>query len=210
MRTVFQHELSELSDALVEVGELVQLAITDATTAFRNTDIELAEEVLGLGPRIDEKCRALDETAIDILARQAPVASDLKLVVTALRISSSLERMSDLALHIANLARYRFPERAIPKGLKKIFTEMGAIDVEIAGLLVQMLSEQHPALLTEIDELDDKVDNLHVRVFEKVLSDGMEDTASIVDATLASRYHERFGDHAVSIAERIIELIPAE
>ncbi|MDA3146552.1 phosphate signaling complex protein PhoU [Leucobacter sp. UCMA 4100] len=210
MRTVFQHELSELSDALVEVGELVQLAITDATTAFRNTDIELAEEVLTLGSRIDEKCRALDETAIDILARQAPVASDLKLVVTALRISSSLERMGDLALHIANLARYRFPERAIPKGLKKIFTEMGAIDVEIAGLLVQMLSEQHPALLTEIDELDDKVDNLHVRVFEKVLSDGMEDTASIVDATLASRYHERFGDHAVSIAQRIIELIPSE
>ncbi|MGO3832378.1 MAG: phosphate signaling complex protein PhoU [Microbacteriaceae bacterium] len=210
MRTVFQHELSELSDALVEVGELVQLAITDATTAFRNTDIELAEEVLTLGSCIDEKCRALDETAIDILARQAPVASDLKLVVTALRISSSLERMGDLALHIANLARYRFPERAIPKGLKKIFTEMGAIDVEIAGLLVQMLSEQHPALLTEIDELDDKVDNLHVRVFEKVLSDGMEDTASIVDATLASRYHERFGDHAVSIAQRIIELIPSE
>src|SRR5690554_1389365 len=103
MRTVFQHELSELSDALVEVGELVQLAITDATTAFRETNIELAEDVLGLGERIDEKCRALDETAIDILARQAPVASDLKLVVTALRISSSLERMGDLALHIANL-----------------------------------------------------------------------------------------------------------
>lgn len=210
MRTVFQHELSELSDALVEVGELVQLAITDATAAFRETNIELAEDVLGLGERIDDKCRALDETAIDILARQAPVASDLKLVVTALRISSSLERMGDLALHIANLARYRFPDRAIPKGLKKIFIEMGAIDVEIAGLLVQMIRDQHPALLTEIDELDDKVDALHVRVFEKVLSDGMEDTASIVDATLASRYHERFGDHAVTIAKRIIELIPAE
>lgn len=210
MRTVFQHELSELSDALVEVGELVQLAITDATTAFRQTDIELAEEVMLVGQRIEEKCQALDDTAIDILARQAPVASDLKLVVTALRISSSLERMGDLALHIANLARYRFPERAIPKGLKKVFVEMGSIDVDIAGLLVQMLREQHPALLTEIDELDDKVDNLHVRVFEKVLSDSMSDTASIVDATLASRYHERFGDHAVTIAKRIIELIPAE
>lgn len=210
MRTIFQHELTELSDALVEVGELVQLAITDATAAFRETNIELAEDVLNLGGRIDEKCKTLDQTAIDILARQAPVASDLKLVVTALRISSSLERMGDLALHIANLARYRFPERAIPKGMKKIFIEMGALDVDIAGLLVQMLRDQHPALLTEIDELDDKIDALHVRVFEKVLSDGLEDTASIVDATLASRYHERFGDHAVSIAQQIIELIPAE
>ena len=210
MRTIFQHELTELSDALVEVGELVQLAITDATAAFRETNIELAEDVLNLGGRIDEKCSKLDQTAIDILARQAPVARDLKLVVTALRISSSLERMGDLALHIANLARYRFPERAIPKGMKKIFLEMGALDVDIAGLLVQMLRDQHPALLTEIDELDDKIDALHVRVFEKVLSDGLADTASIVDATLASRYHERFGDHAVSIAKQIIELIPAE
>jgi len=210
MRIAFQHELSELSDALVEVGELVQVAITDATAAFRDTNIELAEDVLTLGARIDAKCNALDDTAIDILARQAPVASDLKLVVTALRISSSLERMGDLALHIANLARYRFPERAIPKGLKKVFTEMGALDVDIAGLLVQMLRDQHPALLTEIDELDDKIDALHVRVFEKVLSDSVKDSASVVDATLASRYHERFGDHAVQIAKRIIELIPAE
>lgn len=210
MRIVFQHELETLQNTLVEVGELVHRAITEATLAFRNSDMELAEDILEIGEQIETKCKELDENAIDILARQAPVASDPRLVVTALRISSSLERMGDHALHIANLARYRFPERAIPKGLKRIFTEMGHIDTEMAGLLVQMLREQHPALLTEIDELDDKVDALHVRVFEKVLSDGLKDSASIVDATLASRYHERFGDQAVTIAKRIVELIPAE
>lgn len=210
MRTVFHNELEGLRDALVEVGELVQQAITDSTRAFRESDIELAEEIPELGARIDARCRLLDQTAIDLLARQAPVASDLKLIVTALRISSSLERMGDLAIHIANLAKYRFPARAIPKGLKKIFVEMGSIDTEIAALLVHMLREQHPALLTEIDDLDDQVDALHVRVFEKVLSDRLKDTASIVDATLASRYHERFGDHAVTIAQRIVELLPPE
>lgn len=206
MRTAFQHELIGLRDGLVEVGETVHQAISDATQAFRETDIELAEQVLSIGTRIDEQCRALDQTAVDLLARQAPVAGDLRLIVTALRISASLERMGDLAIHIANLARYRFPERAIPKGLKKVFTRMGALDVEIAALLVQMLRDQHPALLTEIDELDDHVDALHVRVFEKVLGDHMRDTASVVDATLASRYHERFGDHAVEIARRMNEL----
>lgn len=206
MRTAFQHELIGLRDGLVEVGETVHQAISDATQAFRETDIELAEQVLSIGTRIDEQCRSLDQTAVDLLARQAPVAGDLRLIVTALRISASLERMGDLAIHIANLARYRFPERAIPKGLKKVFTRMGALDVEIAALLVQMLRDQHPALLTEIDELDDHVDALHVRVFEKVLGDHMRDTASVVDATLASRYHERFGDHAVEIARRMNEL----
>lgn len=207
MRAIFQQELTELQHTLIEIAEQVLFAITDATTAFRTTDIELAEQVVERGTTIEAKCAQLDEAAVDILARQAPVASDLKLVVAALRMSASLERMGDLSLHIATLARYRFPERAIPKGLKKIFVEMGAYDVEIAGLLVQMLQEHHPALLSEINAVDDRIDHLHVRVFEKVLSDSYTaDTPSIVDATLASRYHERFGDHAVSIARRVASL----
>lgn len=207
MRAAFQQELTHLQDTLIEVAEEVLLAIVDATAAFRTTDIELAEQVVDRGNTIEMKCAELDEAAVDILARQAPVASDLKLVVAALRISASLERMGDLSLHIATLARYRFPERAIPKRLKKLFIEMGTLDVKIADLLVQILREHHPALLSEINAVDDRIDDLHVRVFEKVLSDSFqENTSSVVDATLASRYHERFGDHAVSIARRVASL----
>lgn len=207
MRKAFQNELAKLEDELVTIARLVEQAISDATAAFKTSDIELAETVADRGSEIEQACNALDETAIDLLARQAPVASDLRLVVTALRISSSFARMSDYALHIANLARHRYPERAIPKGLKKYFVEMGRLDTEIVGRLIVMLREHDPRLLEEIDDVDDQIDELHVRVFEKVLSGRFaDDEASIVDATLASRFHERFGDHAVSIAKRVADL----
>lgn len=208
MRIEFQRELADLQSKLVEISELVHSLISDATSAFRQTDVELAEEVMEAGERIEAECSALDHTAVDILARQAPVASDLRLVVSALRISSSLERMGDLALHIASLARYRFPERAIPRGLKKVFSEMGELDVDIAKSLVEVIREQDPNAVDRIEKIDDKIDALHAKVFEKVLSGKLEgDSMGIVDATLASRYHERFGDHAVNIARRITEFV---
>ncbi|MGD6652182.1 PhoU domain-containing protein, partial [Xanthomonas citri pv. citri] len=135
MREVFQQSLDEVRIRLVEISELVTEAIEKATTAFGTSDVALAEEVIANDPVIDEKTVALDELAIDILARQQPVASDLRTVVSALGISASLERMGDIAEHIAQLTRMRFPDRAIPRGLKGTFTKMGAIDVELARKL---------------------------------------------------------------------------
>ena len=156
---------------------------------------------------IDEKAIALDELAIEILARQQPVARDLRIVVSALRISASLERMGDIAEHIAQLTRMRFPERAIPKGLKGTFTKMGELDVDVARQLTELLRTQDLALSDEIRNNDDLIDDLHVSVFEKVLSDTWQGEASAtVDATLASRYHERFADHAVSVAKKVAYL----
>jgi phosphate transport system protein len=112
--------------------------------------------------------------------------------------------MGDLAQHIAQLARYRYPESAIPKGLKKIFVRMGALDVEMASKIVELLGTQDPRVIEEVRDLDDDLDELHAKVFEKVLSDKLADNPmGAVDATLASRYHERFGDHAVSIAKQV-------
>ena len=130
MREVFQQSLDEVRERLVEISGLVGEAIEKATTAFGTSDVALAEEVIDNDTIIDEKAVALDELAIDILARQQPVATDLRMVVSALRISASLERMGDIAEHIAQLTRMRFPDRAIPKGLKSTFTKMGEIDVD--------------------------------------------------------------------------------
>lgn len=207
MREVFQQSLDEVRVRLVEISELVTEAIEKATTSFGTSDVALAEEVIENDPVIDEKAVALDELAIDILARQQPVASDLRTVVSALRISASLERMGDIAEHIAQLTRMRFPDRAIPRGLKGTFTKMGAIDVELARKLTELLRTRDLVLAEEIRNADDKLDELHVSVFEKVLSDSWQGEASAtVDATLASRYHERFGDHAVSVAKKIVYL----
>ena len=205
MRQVFHQSLEDLQSRLVEIADLVTVSIDKATRAFATSDVGLAEEVIADDAKIDEMAVKLDEQAIEILARQQPVARDLRIVVFALRVSASLERMGDMSEHIAQLARVRFPERAIPKGLKGTFTRMGELDVEIARTLSELLRTQDLRFADIIRNSDDDVDELHARVFEKVLSDNWKGEAgATVDATLASRYHERFADHAVAIAKKVV------
>ncbi|MBM7829767.1 phosphate transport system protein [Agromyces cerinus] len=204
MREVFQQELREVQEGLVELAGLVADSIEKATRAFNESDVSLAEEVIADDDRIDQETVALDELAITILARQQPVARDLRIVVSALRISASLERMGDMSTHIAQLARYRFPDKVVPKSLRPTFAEMGRLDVEIARRLVELLRTEDVHLAEEIRNEDDKVDALHLQVFDKVLGETWKGEAvDTVDATLASRYHERFADHAVSIAKKV-------
>ncbi len=211
MREVFQQELRELQAGLVEIARLVTGSIQSATRAFQKSEVDLAESVIATDDRIDALAVKLDELAINIIARQQPVARDLRIVVSALRISASLERMGDMAEHIAQLARYRFPDKVVPKSLRSTFKEMGELDVEIAEKLTQLLETQDVRLAEEIRNDDDRVDRLHVSVFEQVLGDAwVGDTEATVDATLASRYHERFADHAVSIAKKVQYLATGE
>jgi phosphate transport system protein len=211
MRELFQQELHEVQDRLVEIAELVVNAITDAVEAFNKSDVTLAESVIVRDNKIDDAVVALDELAIAIMARQAPVAKDLRLVVSALRISASLERMGDMAEHLAQLARYRFPEKVVPKTIRPIFKEMGSLDIELAKMLVVLLKTEDVAVAEKIRDEDDKVDALHLSVFETVLSDSWsQGTETTVDATLASRYLERFADHAVSIAKKMLYLATGE
>ena len=211
MRELFQQELHEVQDRLVEIAQLVVDAITDAVEAFNKSDVTLAESVIVRDNKIDDAVVALDELAIAIMARQAPVAKDLRLVVSALRISASLERMGDMAEHLAQLARYRFPEKVVPKTIRPIFKEMGSLDIELAKMLVVLLKTEDVAVAEKIRDEDDKVDALHLSVFETVLSDSWsQGTETTVDATLASRYLERFADHAVSIAKKMLYLATGE
>ncbi|GEP48732.1 phosphate signaling complex protein PhoU [Microbacterium saccharophilum] len=207
MRGVFHQSLEDVQGRLVEIADLVTVAIEKATRAFATSDVSLAEDVIEQDRVIDEKAIALDELAIEILARQQPVARDLRIVVAALRVSASLERMGDIAEHIAQLTRMRFPERAIPKGLKNTFTKMGLLDVEVARTLAELLRTENLALVEVLRTSEDRLDDLHLSVFEKVLSDNWQgEAAATVDATLASRYLERFGDHAVSVAKKVAYL----
>jgi phosphate transport system protein len=204
VREVFQQELREVQDRLVEISSLVAVSIENATRAFNESNVSLAEEVIADDEKIDSAALELDELAIQILARQQPVARDLRIVVSALRISASLERMGDMAEHIAQLARYRFPDKVVPKSLRATFSQLGELDVAIAKKLVELLTTEDVKLAEEIRNDDDKIDALHLSVFDKVLGETWKGAAvDTVDATLASRYHERFADHAVSIAKKV-------
>src|SRR3990170_2224225 len=171
MREVFQQELREVQERLVEIATLVEIAIENATRAFNESNVSLAELVIAQDDRIDHAALELDELAINILARQQPVARDLRIVVSALRVSASLERMGDLSEHIAQLARYRFPEKVVPASLRDTFQELGRLDVAIAKKLTRLLTSEDLALAEEIRNDDDRIDELHVGVFDAVLGE---------------------------------------
>jgi phosphate transport system protein len=204
MRVVFQQELKEVQDRLVAIAQGAASIMTKAGHAFLDSDVALADEALALAEANEERALDLDELVIRILATQSPVARDLRILVSALRMSASLERMGSLAGHIAAIARYRYPGSAIPASLRETFTEMARIDIELANKAVEVLRNTDLDLAREIQAQDESVDQLHRKVFDIVLSPSWSENAMYtVDVTLASRYFERFADHVVDISAKV-------
>lgn len=204
MRTVFQQELSEVQTRLVTLANEARTIMEKASKAFLNSDVAMADEALALTDANEERALDLDELVIKVLATQSPVARDLRILVSALRMSASLERMGSLASHIAAIARYRYPGSAIPESLRPTFEEMARIDIELATKAASLLENTDLDLAREIQARDEAVDMLHRKVFDVVLaSDWSENAMFTVDVTLASRYFERFADHVVDISAKV-------
>jgi phosphate transport system protein len=204
VREIFQSQLQEVQARLVEIAEDSARVMEKASKAFNTSDVVMADEAIAISEQAGEKALALDELVIRILAKQSPVARDLRILVSALRISASLERMGALAGHIAAIARYRFPGSAVPENLAATFAEMGNLDVSLAKQLVQLLKTTDADFAREIQAQDARVDELHRHVFDVVLGDDWKENAMFtVDVTLASRYHERFADHVVDISSKV-------
>lgn len=204
MREVFQTELKEVQHRLVEMAGDVTRIMEQASAAFTKSDVTLADQALASADAVHEKALQLDELAIRILARQSPVSRDLRILVSALRISASLERMGALAGHIAQIARFRFPGSAIPESLLPTFEEMGRLDIQLGKKVQQLLENTDVDLAKSIQAEDERVDELHRHIFDVVLGDDWKENAMYtVDVTLASRYHERFADHVVDISSKV-------
>lgn len=204
MREVFQTELKEVQDRLVEIASDATRIMEQASAAFIKSDVTLADQALASADAIHEKALNLDESVIRILARQSPVSRDLRILVSALRISASLERMGALAGHIAQIARFRYPGSAIPQSLLATFEEMGRLDLELGKKVITLLTNTDVDLAKQIQAEDERVDELHRKVFDTVLGDDWKENAMFtVDVTLASRYHERFADHVVDISSKV-------
>ncbi|MEY2826142.1 MAG: phosphate signaling complex protein PhoU [Actinomycetota bacterium] len=204
MPGIFDKELEEVQSRLVVLAQGAQIIMQKASSAFLNSDVALADEALALSDSNERKALDLDELVIKILGTQSPVARDLRILVSALRMSASLERMGSLASHIAAIARYRYPGSAIPQGLRETFTEMSKIDIELAEKAIQLLKNTDVDLAREIQARDEAVDLLHRKVFDIVLAPTWSENAMFtVDVTLASRYFERFADHVVDISSKV-------
>ena len=206
MREVFQNELDSLADMLVEMTQKVSVAMEKSKDALKNNDLELAEEVIAADVEIDRLQLELDKSAAEILALQAPVARDLRVVIATLRMSASIERMGDLARHVSQQVRIRFPESAVPDDFRQILKDMTTAAVRIAHAIQELVSEPGLDAVPTIDDLDETLDTLHLAVFTKIAGSNLS-PSQVADVTLLSRYLERFGDHAVSIAQRIEYLL---
>ncbi|MEY3971666.1 MAG: phosphate signaling complex protein PhoU [Actinomycetota bacterium] len=204
MRNIFEQSLAEVQSRLVELAEGARVIMAKGSNAFLASDVSLADEALALADSNERKALDLDELVIKILATQSPVARDLRILVSALRMSASIERMGSLSSHIAAIARYRFPGSAIPESLRSTFSEMSKIDLELADKVIALLQNPDVDLAREIQARDEAVDLLHRKVFDVVLAPTWSENAMYtVDVTLASRYFERFADHVVDISSKV-------
>ena len=208
MRQVFIAELEALGHDLTAMSRLVETAIDRAGTALLTADLALAEQVIEADHAIDAMERDLDERCVLLIAQQQPVASDLRTVISALRMSASLERMGDLARHLAEIARLRYPDPMVPEPLGELFQQLHDAAVRIAAEVTAVLEARDADMARAIDDDDDLLDRLHAETFAATLGGTLDLTAQqVVDITLAARYFERFGDHAVSVASRVVYLV---
>jgi phosphate transport system protein len=211
MRDTFHDELDQIGAALVEMTNLVGSAMSRATTALLDADLNLAESVISADQTIDNLYRQTEERAFDLLARQQPVAGDLRVIVTGLRMVGDLERMGDLAEHIAKIARRRYPASAVPPELRVVLLEMGQIAQRIVAKAGSVIAGQDAELAAELEHDDDAMDALHRRLFKIILDDGWaHGVEAAIDITLLGRFYERFADHAVSVARRVVYLVTGE
>ena len=208
IRSVFQDELDSVSQTLFELSVMVSDSMARATKSVMTKDLKLAEEVISSDEKIDTVQHELDGRIIDIIARQQPVASDLRALVTALRMSADLERMGDLAHHVAKLVRLRHPGSAVPAELLALVEVIGENAEKIATKTGVVISTRDVTLAAQVEKDDDEMDELHRKLISRLVEPSWpHGVETAIDLTLLGRYYERYADHAVSVARRVIFLV---
>ena len=211
MRDSYREELDDINDCLVAMANSVGSAMSTATTALLDADVALADLVIAGDEDIDTTRERIEQRCFTLLARQQPVAGDLRAVTTAMRVVSDLERMGDLAEHIAKVARMRFPDPAVPQDVRPAFLEAGQVAELLITKAATVIAKRDLEAARELETDDDAMDQLHRGLFRQLLSeDWPHGVETAIDITLLGRYYERFADHAVSVARRVVYLVTGE
>ncbi|RSX58847.1 phosphate signaling complex protein PhoU [Bifidobacterium samirii] len=208
MRVIFNEEMKAVADDLDRMAQDVRNAINLAGDALLRRDVEAAQAVIDGDARIDELEASVIDQCVRLLAKQTPVATDLRVVVSTLRLAATFERMGDLAKHIAESARCAYPESPLPADAVEVFSQMQDFLSETADNVVAMLSDRDARIADRVIRNDDKLDAMHHRTFELALSDDWDGTnQQLIDVVLLGRFMERIGDHAVSAARRVVFIV---
>ncbi|RKT51523.1 phosphate signaling complex protein PhoU [Saccharothrix australiensis] len=208
MREAYHDQLGQLADQLADMCGMAGDAMERATTALLQADLGVAEQVIGDDAKIDDVRAGIEEQAYALLALQAPVATDLRIVLAVIHAAESVERMGDLALHVAKAARRRHPNHVLSDTVQPYFAEMGRIAVELAREATDIIRTQDVERARSLEDADDAMDDLHRHLFTVIMDkDWPHGVPSAVDTTLLGRFYERFADHAVSVAKRTVFVV---
>ena len=212
MRQSFQDELSQLEAAVQEEGSLVLRALRSALNALARADDELADEVIGFDDEVDRCYLAIEEGVQSLLARQTPVASDLRLVLAILRVNLHLERMADYAVTVAKLTKLMGDLDVTDDAILASVEDMGQRAEQMIRVALDAFSERDVEKARSLNELDELIDRANRRAVDDVLSlgDSMEEREYGLRMMVISRCVERIGDHAVDIGEQVVYLVTGE
>jgi phosphate transport system protein len=210
MRDTYHDQLDAVVQDLFRMSQLVARGVTQATAALTRPDLALAEQVIDGDEAVNALYRGVETRAFDLLARQQPVARDLRVLVTSLRIVVDLERAGDYVVHLAKIARRRHPAPAVTDDLRPIVLAMGDTAQQILDKTGIVISTRDLALAAELEADDDTMDALQRELFTLILQGHGQDIEAAIDATLAGRYYERLADHAVAVGHRITYMVTGE
>lgn len=211
MREVFADQLDSVRDELVHLAGLVRVAVSKATDSLLEADATVAEQVISGDDEIDALREKLEEQSFELLSLQNPVAGDLRMLVATLRMVQELERMGDLAVHVAKIARLRVPESAVPQDLVPMISRMAAVAEVMIGKVEHIIAQSDVQAAEELEQIDQEMDRLRRSSFRALLgSEWTHGVEPAVDIALLGRYYERIADHAVSVAHRVVFLVTGE
>src|SRR4051794_22464556 len=186
-------------------------AVELATRALLEADLQLAEQVIAEDLRIDDLRTEAEARAFALLALQAPVATDLRIVVSAIHGAGDIERMGDLALHVAQAARRRHPQPALPAEVAPDFAGMGRVGVALALKAGDVIRSRDLSTAAQLESDDDAMDDLHRHIFTVLMDRNWNHgVGPAVDTTLLARFYERYADHAVAVARRIVYVVTGQ
>jgi len=211
MRDTYHEQLDDILADLVQMSQAVSSAVRSSTTALLEADLHLAERVISDDELLDAKQADVEHRAFSLLARQSPVAGELRTLVAVMRMVAELERMGDLAAHVAKIARMRYPEKAVPETLRANFIQMGDVAEKMVVSAGQTLNDRNIQVAQELRDRDEEMDELRRTQFRVLLGDDWPySVEAAVDVALLGRYYERIADHAASVARRVIYVVTGE
>lgn len=211
MRDLYYDQLDSIVGDLVAMTHSVKHAVGQATTALLTADADVAERVISDDAAIDLARDRIEERSFEVLALQQPVAGDLRMLVAALRMVADLERMGDLSVHVAKVARLRLPSVAVPAELRPTIARMAEVAETMVESVAQIIADRDIEAARALERADDEMDQLRRSSFRFMLGDewpyGVEPA---VDIALLGRYYERIADHSVSLARRVVFLVTGQ